>query len=99
MAIVLLVEDNENIMNINETALIMKGYEVIKAYSIDEARNKVLIYSPDIVVLDVMLPDGNGIDFCKEIKSGLNIPVLFLSALGSNHDIIEGLQTGDDYLG
>ena len=53
----------------------------------------------DLVVMDIMLPDGSGLELCREIKSRFHIPVLFLAALGENKEIVEGLRAGgDDYL-
>jgi DNA-binding response OmpR family regulator len=61
-----------------------------------EAREQISKETPDIIVLDIMLPDGNGLDFIKEIN---DIPVLLLSALGEKKDIVKGLKAGgDDYL-
>lgn len=50
-------------------------------------------------MLDIMLPDANGLDLCRELKSQYHIPILFLTALGENRDVVEGLRAGgDDYL-
>lgn len=95
----LLVEDNKEIMNINATALRMHGYEVISADCLRKAEELLALYDPDMIVLDIMLPDGSGLDWCKKIKPIKTIPILFLSALSESEDIIEGLRVGgDDYL-
>jgi DNA-binding response OmpR family regulator len=61
-----------------------------------EAREQITKETPDIIVLDIILPDGNGLDFIKEIN---DIPVLCLTALGEKSDIVKGLRAGgDDYL-
>ena len=53
----------------------------------------------DLIVLDIMLPDADGLALCRQIKAQYDIPILFLSALGENQQIIEGLRAGgDDYL-
>lgn len=95
---VLLVEDNEDTMNINRTALAMRGWRVLEARTLWEAHDVLERETPDAVVLDVMLPDGSGFDFCREAERG-GIPVLFLTALGSKGDVLRGLSAGgDDYL-
>ena len=52
-----------------------------------------------LVVLDIMLPDGDGLELCRELKNKYHVPILFLSALGENQDVVDGLRAGgDDYL-
>ncbi len=99
MATILLVEDNTHIMKINATALRMRGYQILCAETIKQGKEMLEFHDVDLVVLDVMLPDGSGLDFCGEIQENYHIPILFLSALGDNRDIIAGLRAGgDDYL-
>lgn len=99
MSVVLLVEDNLKIMEINTIALKRYGYDILQADTVERALQLLSMHTPDIIVLDIMLPDGNGIDLCKRLKMDKDIPIIFLSALGSNKDIIEGLEAGgDDYL-
>lgn len=99
MATILFVEDNEHIMHINTTAFRMEGYNVLAATTIHQAENLLMFHDVDLIILDILLPDGNGIDFCKKLKAKQNTPILFLSALGENEDIIHALRSGgDDYL-
>lgn len=99
MSTVLLVEDNPHIMKINAEVLGLRGYEVLKAASAAEARRQLEWHLADLVVLDIMLPDASGLDLCRELKAQYNIPILFLTALGENGDVVEGLRAGgDDYL-
>ena len=96
---ILLVEDNEAIMDLNAKYLSMNGYDVDKAFSVKEADEKTSRSMPDLIVLDIMLPDGDGVELCKKIRERSGTPILFLSAKSSDTDIIEGLkQGGDDYL-
>jgi len=75
------------------------GYNVRLAMDLAEARRQVSEDAPDIIVLDITLPDGSGLNFLKELRQELNIPVLLLSALDESGDIVRGLQAGgDDYL-
>ena len=99
MSTLLLVEDNPHIMKINGEMLSMRGYEVLKAASVSECMEAFRWHPIDLVVLDIMLPDGNGVDLCREIKNRYHVPILLLSALGDSRDVVEGLRAGaDDYL-
>ena len=96
---ILLVEDNLQAMRLNRKALIMKGFDVAEAKTLGEGRDVFERENPDLIVLDIMLPDGNGLDLCEELRCGSNVPILFLTALGQDQEIVEGLKAGgDDYL-
>ncbi len=96
---VLLVEDNPHIMEINREALLMEGYEVLEAEDGKGCMTVLEARDADLIVLDIMLPDSDGLTLCRQIKARWDIPILFLSALGENAQIIEGLRAGgDDYL-
>lgn len=99
MSLILLVEDNQKIMQINSIALKRYGYDILQADTVERALQLLCVHTPDIIVLDIMLPDGNGIDLCRKLKKERDIPILFLTALGANQDMIEGLRAGgNDYL-
>lgn len=96
---VLLVEDNRHIMKINGDTLTEAGYRVLKAETAAQARALLETEAPDLIVLDIMLPDGDGLALCRDIRGESNIPILFLSAKKESSEIIEGLRAGgDDYL-
>lgn len=96
---ILLVEDNPYIMEINREALIMEDYAVLEAADGRECMERLAACDVDLIVLDIMLPDSDGLTLCRKIKEEYGTPVLFLSALGENEQIIEGLRAGgDDYL-
>lgn len=99
-SVILLVEDNRQIMNANRRMLELHGYDVRSAATIEEARLGIAEETPDLIILDIMLPDGSGLDFCRQLKSSTRgIPVLFLSVLAENADVVVGLRAGgDDYL-
>lgn len=99
MSTILLVEDNPHIMKINAEVLALHGYEVLRAETAAEARKQLSWHPVNLIVLDIMLPDGNGVELCRELKLRYHIPILFLTALGENQDVVEGLRAGgDDYL-
>ena len=99
MNTILLVEDNPHIMKINYTALMMEGYQILKADTAAACLQALGESDVDLIILDVMLPDGDGVALCTQIKREFEIPILFLSALGENEDIIAALRAGgDDYL-
>ncbi len=99
MNVILLVEDNPHIMKINRASLIMEGYQVLQATCAEECLNLLRTNDVDLIILDVMLPDGSGIELCADIRHKYEIPILFLSALGESADIIAALRAGgDDYL-
>ena len=77
----------------------MYGYEILQAATAGECREAMRWHPVDLVVLDIMLPDGNGVELCRELKERYHVPILFLSALGESRDVVEGLRAGgDDYL-
>jgi len=99
MISVLLVENNEDIMKSNARMLKKKGYQIYKVGSIAKARDVIIFHEIDLIVLDVVLPDGSGIEFCKEVKEVRDIPVIFLNEQDEDEDIIEGFKAGgDDYI-
>jgi len=98
-ATILLIEDNPHIMNINREALNSEGYRVMEAETIAEGRALFQKETPHLIVLDILLPDGDGLHLCEEIRGGSDIPILFVTAKGATEEKIEGLQAGgDDYL-
>ncbi|MCL2198342.1 MAG: response regulator transcription factor [Defluviitaleaceae bacterium] len=98
----LLVEDEERILFANKIILERKGgYNVQTATTLAEARKCVQENPPDIILLDVMLPDGSGLNFLEELRQGenSNIPVLLLTALSKSSDELKGIVSGgDDYI-
>lgn len=96
---ILLVEDNEKIMQGNQRMLLRRGYGVASALTLTEARREFEAQTPDLIVLDIMLPDGSGLDFMAELRQYSQTPVLLLTGLTATEDIVRGLTAGgDDYL-
>ncbi|MCU1370280.1 MAG: response regulator receiver [Ilumatobacteraceae bacterium] len=96
----LLVDDEDNLRTMLEAALRHSGFEVHPVASGREALSAVDEVSPDLVVLDVMLPDLDGFDVCQRLRrDGCRTPVLFLTARDATEDKVRGLTMGgDDYL-
>jgi len=100
MRTILCVEDELNILENNRKALEDAGYAVLTAENLKQAREHLAEKTPCAIVLDIMLPDGNGLDFLKELRDADNIiPILMLTAWGKPSDIARGLKLGaNDYL-
>jgi DNA-binding response OmpR family regulator len=96
---VLLVEDNKNILDANRRILEEEGHTVLCAETLEQARLILADTTPDIAVLDIMLPDGDGIEFLPELRTYGKIPVLFLSSKAEKSDRLDGLRAGgNDYI-
>lgn len=98
--VILMVEDNEHVRALNCSVLERAGYRVLTAQSLAETR-RILASKPDIsmVVLDILLPDGNGLAFIGELRQSTHAPVLLLSSRRDYKDIVKGLTGGaDDYM-
>ena len=93
----LLIIEDDKALN-DGIALSFSGSEVLQAYSLEEAR-RLIDLKPDLAILDINLPDGSGLDFCREIRGFCQTPVIFLTANDMEIDIVAGLESGaDDYI-
>ena len=98
-ATVLIVEDDHDILSANRAALELEGYDVLAADTLSKGRSAVKELSPDLIILDILLPDGNGLSYCEELRGKSDIRILFLSALNTREDVLAGLRAGgDDYI-
>jgi len=97
---VLIIDDEEDILRLIQTVLMKEGIEnVITATTAKDGFNQFQQKKPDLVLLDIMLPDGEGYDVCKQIRNISNVPILFLSAKAEEIDRILGFAIGgDDYI-
>lgn len=96
---ILLVEDDESLHRGIQFTLQQEGFEVISAHNLKQARAQMTGNPLDLVLLDVQLPDGNGFDFCAEIRRSHDVPIIFLTASDQEFDIVRGLDLGgDDYI-
>jgi len=97
--LILIVEDDERLNNIHKYLLETEGYQVLTAHTLFEARALMASNVPDVILLDVTLPDGKSFDFCRDIRPNTNAHIIFLTAITDPHSEMEGLDAGgDDYL-
>lgn len=97
---ILLIDDEKNITNLIEEVLLKEGFKnIIKAHCGADGMKMCKEHGPDAVVLDIMLPDVDGLEVCKRIREFSYCPILFLSSKNDDIDKILGLSTGgDDYI-
>jgi two-component system, OmpR family, response regulator len=96
---ILVVDDEPNIAELLSAALSFEGYEVGVAATGAEALEQVRTFRPNLVMLDVMLPDFDGTEVCKRLRNqGEQVPIVFLTARDTVEDKVEGLSMGDDYV-
>ena len=97
---VLVVDDDDNIRYLLHTATKHAGFEVSDAATGREALESIHTWEPDLVLLDVMLPDLDGFEVCRRLRAGGNdVPVIFLTARDTTSDTVTGLTLGgDDYI-
>lgn len=95
----LMVEDETDILALNRQHLQAQGYEVHCAQTLAQARAILYEYPPDLILLDVLLPDGSGYDFCAEIRKLTTAPIIFLTCMAGDENTVKGLMAGsDDYI-
>lgn len=96
---ILFVEDDVALGYALEFSLIDEGFNIKRACTINDAKNYFDKDDFDLILLDVNLPDGNGYDFCKYVRGISSIPIIFLTALEDEVNIVLGLELGaNDYL-
>jgi len=99
MTELLLVEDDEQIRASMVGALRLEGYNVAEAADGESGLVAFASQQPDLVVLDLRLPDQSGFDVCRQIRAQSNVPIIFVTAQDDSHDLVAGLEAGaDDYV-
>ena len=100
--LILVVDDEKPIVEILKVNLVKSGYRVIEAYDGNEAVVKAIAEDPDLILLDVAMPEMDGFEFCEIIKNDVktrNIPIVFISAFDEPEDIVKGFEMGGaDYV-
>jgi DNA-binding response OmpR family regulator len=96
---ILVIDDEETTVQLMGILLERRGFEVIKAYSAEDGLRKAYRYQPELVLLDIMMPDMDGWEVCKRLREMSDVPIIFLTARGETRDIVRGLEMGaDDYI-
>ncbi len=96
---ILVVDDETQIVRALRTSLQGKGYEVDVAGTAEQALASAAMRPPNGIILDLVLPDGSGIDVCRELRRWINVPILVLSAVGDEQEKVAALDAGaDDYV-
>jgi two-component system, OmpR family, KDP operon response regulator KdpE len=97
--LVLLVEDEPQMRRFLKVSLTSHGYRLLEAATMEEGERLVTEHSPDVVLLDLGLPDGDGIALARRIREWSRLPIIVLSARGQEEDKVDALDAGaDDYL-
>ena len=96
---VMVVEDEVDTIFLLKQIFRIAGFNVVSAMDGEEALKKIVKYEPDMVLLDIMMPEMDGWETLKYIRQMTEVPVMFISALGRKQDVVRGLQAGvDDYV-
>ncbi|MCW7504521.1 response regulator transcription factor [Leptospira paudalimensis] len=97
--LILLVDDDSAIRKMLRIALEAKGYHILEAISKKETIESIALHSPKLVLLDLQLPDGNGLEVIKEVRTFSEVPFIVLSVMNAEADKIALLDAGaDDYI-
>ena len=96
---ILLVDDDQRLRELLKDYLSEKNFQVFTSEDFDEAKEILEFFIFDLIILDRMMPTGDGINLVQDIKKASQTPIIMLTAMGENNDKIDGLKTGtDDYL-
>ena len=96
---ILLVDDDQRLRELLKDYLNEKNFQVFTSEDFDEAREILGFFIFDLIILDRMMPSGDGINLIQDIKKASKTPIIMLTAMSENNDKIDGLKTGtDDYL-
>ena len=100
MTKILVVDDDKNLLEVIKYNLVNEGYSVVIAENGTQAVEKARQEKPDLIILDVMLPEIDGLEVCRILRKEMSIPILMLSAKIDEIDKVVGLELGaDDYIG
>jgi two-component system KDP operon response regulator KdpE len=96
---VLVCDDEPQILRALRVVLREAGFEVMPAETAEEALNRAAVQPPDAAIIDLVLPDGDGIDVCKSLREWSHMPIIVLSAVGDEEEKVRALEAGaDDYV-
>ncbi|HEX5898983.1 MAG TPA: response regulator transcription factor, partial [Solirubrobacteraceae bacterium] len=96
---VLVVDDERQILRALKVILREAGYDAIEATTVQEALDRAAVRPPDAAIIDLMLPDGSGVELCRQLREWTSMPIIVLSAVGEEDAKVEALEAGaDDYV-
>jgi DNA-binding response OmpR family regulator len=96
---VLIIDDEPTTVELIGMLLERRGFEAIRATSADDGLRKAYRYQPDLVLLDIMMPEMDGWEVCKRLREMSDVPIIFLTARNETRDVVKGLEIGaDDYI-
>jgi len=96
---ILIADDDANIAELISLYLMKEGYETKRAADGREALRMVPIFDPDLIILDIMMPEMDGYEVCREVRKNNSTPIIMLTAKGETFDKVLGLELGaDDYM-
>lgn len=99
MVKILIIEDDKELNRGVGFTLKKEGYEVLSAYNKTEGKQIILNNRIDFLLLDINLPDGNGMELCNEIREYVKFPIVFFTANDTEEDMVKGFESGcDDYI-
>ena len=96
---VLVCDDEPQILRALKVILREAGFEAVPAETAEEALDRAAVHPPDAAILDLVLPDGDGVEVCRQIRSWSQMPIIVLSAVGEEEAKVRALEAGaDDYV-
>ena len=96
---ILIVEDDDRLRSALKLALKEQGFSVSGVGDAASGLQQVVSEEPDLVLVDIMLPGASGLDLCRDIRQGSNVPIIIITARDDSHDVVAGLEAGaDDYV-
>jgi two-component system KDP operon response regulator KdpE len=96
---ILVIDDEEMTVQLIAMLLERRGYEVIRAYRAEEGLRQAYRTHPDLILLDIMMPDMDGWEVCRRLRELSDVPIIFLTARDDVRDVVKGLEMGaDDYI-
>lgn len=99
MATILIVEDDRALNEGISYMLSKEDYQTLSSFNVTDAQRKLQDHEIDLIIMDINLPDQTGLDFCQEIRKSSELPIIFLTAMDTEQDMIKGFQCGgDDYI-
>jgi DNA-binding response OmpR family regulator len=95
---ILVIDDEETTTQLIGILFERRGFEVVKSHSAEEGLRAAYRHQPDLVLLDIMMPDMDGWEVCKRLREMSDIPIIFLTACDQTRDVVRGLEMGADDL-